>query len=70
MSDQMLLTEAQAAKLIGLSRRFLQARRYNGDGPPFVRISSRCVRYRPEDLAAWAKDRIRTSTSQVSSDGG
>lgn len=70
MSDQMLLTEAQAAKLIGLSPRFLQARRYTGDGPPYVRISSRCVRYRREDLAAWAKDRVRTSTSQESPDGG
>lgn len=61
--DRLLLTEAEAADRIGLTRRFLQARRQRGGGPRFVRVSSRCVRYRPEDLEAWAEERLRTSTS-------
>jgi len=61
--DRLLLTEQEAAKAIGLSPRFLQARRYRGDSPRYIRISSRCVRYRPEDLARWAADHVRTSTS-------
>ncbi len=59
-----LLTEEQAAAAIGLSQRFLQARRYRGDGPRFVRISSRCVRYRRQDLEAWIQARVRSSTSE------
>ncbi len=60
---KLLLTEKEAAAEIGLSVRFLQQRRYRGDGPAFVRISARCVRYRPQDLDAWAIARRRTSTS-------
>lgn len=62
-TPRILLTEAEAAERIGLSRRFLAVRRYRGGGPPYVRISARCVRYRPEDLEEWAAERVRTSTS-------
>lgn len=58
-----LLTEAEAAKLLKFTPRFLQARRVRGDSPPFVRISSRAIRYRRSDLVAWIEERVRTSTS-------
>ena len=58
-----LLDSADAARAVGLTQRFLEARRQRGDGPQYVRVSSRCIRYRPEDLRAWAAERIRTSTS-------
>lgn len=58
-----LLTEADAAELLGFSPRFLQERRYKGGGPKFVRVSARAIRYRPEDLEVWAAERLRTSTS-------
>jgi hypothetical protein len=60
---KLLLTEAEAADRIGFTARFLQERRYRGGGPRFVRISARAIRYRPEDLEAWAAERVRTSTS-------
>jgi hypothetical protein len=63
VTPKLLLTEEEAAESIGLTPRFLQTRRYRGDGPPFVRISIRCVRYIPADLEAWAMARRRTSTS-------
>lgn len=62
---RLLLTEEEAARTIGFTARFLQARRLSGDGPPFVRISARAVRYRPEDIDEWAKSLIRTSTSDT-----
>jgi predicted DNA-binding transcriptional regulator AlpA len=62
---RILLTEAEAADLIGLTPRFLTERRRKGDGPPFVKISSRCLRYRPEDIHQWAAERLRTSTSDT-----
>ena len=60
---QLLLTEEQAAAALGFTKRFLQSRRYAGGGPRYVKVSSRAIRYRPEDLAAWAESRLRTSTS-------
>lgn len=62
-----LVNERQAAKLLSVSPRALQKWRSNGRGPVFVRISKRCIRYRPEDLARWAADRIRRSTSDFHS---
>ena len=60
---KILLTEEEAAHALGFTTRFLQNRRHRGDSPPFVRISSRAIRYRLSDLEAWAADRLRTSTS-------
>jgi hypothetical protein len=60
---RILLNEDEAGRAIGLTARFLTERRRKGDGPPFVRISSRCVRYRPADLQSWAESLLRTSTS-------
>lgn len=58
-----LLTEEQAATALGFTTRFLQNRRHRGSGPRYVRISARAIRYRPQDLSAWAEVRLRTSTS-------
>ena len=58
-----LLTEKDAANLLSLSPRFLQVRRHKGNGPRFIKISSRAVRYRPCDLQEWIEERVRTSTA-------
>jgi len=63
VAEKMLLTQTEAAERLGLSPRWMEVRRYQGDGPPFVRVSSRCVRYRPQDLERWAAENLRTSTS-------
>jgi hypothetical protein len=63
LDDRILVTEAEAADLIGLTPRFLQARRHRGGGPPFVRISARCIRYQPSALRSWAEERVRLNTS-------
>lgn len=65
---KILLTEDEAAELIGFTPRFLQERRFRGGGPAFVRVSARAIRYRPEDLAGWAAARLRTSTSDPGSE--
>ena len=58
-----LLDETQTAKVFNVSERTLQAWRLRGGGPPFVRISSRCIRYRNSDLAAFIDARTVKSTS-------
>jgi excisionase family DNA binding protein len=59
-----LLTEVQAAKLLNLSTRTLQAWRIRGVGPPFVQ-AGRAVRYRRRDLLAWIDANTVCSTRQA-----
>jgi predicted DNA-binding transcriptional regulator AlpA len=61
--EALLLTETEAAKILGFSVRTLQGWRYRGGGPRFVRISRTCVRYRRQDLEAWIEECLRVSTS-------
>jgi len=56
-------SEKQTAKLLGLSPKTLQKLRIIGGGPKYVRISSRCIRYRAVDLQTWQESRLRESTS-------
>ncbi len=58
-----LLTEAQAAQFLGFTSRALQAWRYRGGGPIFVRVSSRAIRYRKRELIEWVDARLKTSTA-------
>ncbi len=63
-NDQILKTEREAADFLGLTARCLQAWRYRGGGTKFVRISSRCIRYRQSDLREWTEARLRSDTSE------
>ena len=58
-----LITEADAARFLNLSVHTLRAYRSRGGGPSYVRISSRCIRYRRSGLRDWAEMRIRISTA-------
>ena len=58
-----LINEKAAAKFLGLTDRTMQAYRHRGGGPQYIRLSSRCLRYRRIDLRAWAEARMRKSTS-------
>lgn len=58
-----LVDERQAAEMLSLTPRTMQEWRASGRGPPHVRISSRCVRYRVRDLEAWIEGRLRASTA-------
>ena len=60
---QALIDEKAAAAFLGLTDRTMQAYRQKGGGCKFIRLSSRCLRYRRIDLKAWADARIRTSTA-------
>jgi len=55
---QILLDERSAAAALGITPRAMQEWRRRGTGPRFVRISRRCIRYRPEDLETWAAGQL------------
>ena len=58
-----LIPETEAAEFLNMTSRSMQAMRQRGGGPRFIRISSRCIRYRRVDLKTWADARMRSSTS-------
>lgn len=62
-SPEPLWNETQTARFLGVEARTLQSWRLKGCGPRFVRISNRCIRYRPSDIRAWVATRLRRSTS-------
>lgn len=45
-----LLTESEAAAILGWSKKTLQQRRWRGDLPPYIRLSGRCIRYVEREL--------------------
>jgi predicted DNA-binding transcriptional regulator AlpA len=59
---QVLLRENEAAKYLGMSISWMQRSRWDGSGPPFIKINH-AVRYRQSDLEDWVEKRIQNSTS-------
>jgi len=50
-----LLTDDDAAALLRLSPSTLEGWRRRGEGPRFLKLGHRSVRYRLRDLVAWAE---------------
>jgi hypothetical protein len=59
---KLLLTEEEAAEVLGIQPFTLAKYRRSGDGPPFVKISRGdkrlTVRYRKKELLEWIEGRI------------
>lgn len=47
------LTASQVSMMIGFSKKALENFRAKRIGPPWIRVGSRCVRYRATDVRAW-----------------
>lgn len=58
-----LLYPVEAAYLLGLSNRTLEAARLKGGLVRFCRLSRRAVRYRRQDILDYITSRLRNSTS-------
>jgi predicted DNA-binding transcriptional regulator AlpA len=52
-----------AAHHLGLSSSKMNKLRMTKDGPPFIKIGHRSVRYRREDLDRWMADQLVTQDS-------
>ena len=64
--SQNLLTTAEAATYLSMSKAFLERDRWAGARIPFIKMGSRAVRYRKSDLDAYIDKQVRTSTSENS----
>ena len=58
-----LITPAMAADRLSVTAKVLERWRGTGNGPVFVRLTSKTIRYRPEDLDAFVATRARASTA-------
>lgn len=59
-----LLSTSQAAEYLGVSKAFLERDRWAGARIPFIKVGSRAVRYRQNDLDQYIDQQVRLSTSQ------
>ena len=59
-----LMTEVEAASLLGMSRRTLQKWRLKGGGPEYLKIGKN-VRYAKDYLYGWLEGCRRRSTSEM-----
>lgn len=59
-----LLTTKQAAKYLGVSASFLEKDRWRGARIPFVRVGTRAIRYRDQDLTSFLEKQTFGSTSE------
>ena len=57
-----LINQAELAKLLDKSEAWTERSRWDGSGPPFVKIG-KSVMYRVTDVEEWLAGRTRTSTS-------
>jgi len=60
-------TPKQAAQYLTVSVKTLAQWRWLGSGPPFVKVSARCIRYQTAALDTFVADRIRASTADQGS---
>lgn len=63
-SSMVLLTPKDAARFLKVSGSWLAKARMRGDGPPYIKMGERCVRYPESGLVQWVKGRQRLSTSE------
>jgi len=57
IDEQPLLTEAELAEQLNVEPTLLERLRFEGSGPPFVRVSARIIRYRPSAVRRWLDSR-------------
>ena len=53
--EKQFITRKEAAHFLGLRPQTLANWQWLNEGPPFIRISERCVRYDVNELVAWMK---------------
>jgi predicted DNA-binding transcriptional regulator AlpA len=56
--DEALLNTREAAQILRVSASTLEGARSRGEGIPFVKLSSRCVRYRRGDVIAYRDSKL------------
>ena len=59
-----VFTPREAARILKVSLSWLAKARMRGDGPAYMKVGERAVRYSEAALLQWMKSRQRLSTSE------
>jgi predicted DNA-binding transcriptional regulator AlpA len=59
-----LLTTRELALWLGTTEQWCESGRLKGFGPPFVKLSSKLVRYRRSDILQWLRSRTQRATKK------
>lgn len=59
--EQNLVAPAEVAEYLGVTTQALAVMRMNGDGPEFIRVNTRTIRYRWSAVEEW----INTNTHKT-----
>jgi predicted DNA-binding transcriptional regulator AlpA len=62
--DDQLLNTKQVGALLNMSTQWLEGARHRGNGPRFVVLGPRYVRYRRGDIRAWLDARVHAHTRE------
>jgi predicted DNA-binding transcriptional regulator AlpA len=62
--DDELVSTTALAELTDTSTSFWEIMRTKGEGPPYVRLSPRRIRYRRADVIAWLRHRTYDATAR------
>jgi predicted DNA-binding transcriptional regulator AlpA len=54
-----LLTTKQLAALLAVSEQLVEIWRHKGEGPEWVALGPRCIRYKRSGVVAWLGERAR-----------
>lgn len=60
-----LINETEAADFLGYTIRALQNWRVRGQGPRFIKVSARSIRYRRRDLIRWIEEHCFENTTEA-----
>lgn len=61
---QKLLTPAAVSELLGVAERTLERWRITGEGPRYVKLTRKVVRYLADDVATFVAERVKANTAQ------
>ncbi len=68
-TQELLLTESETARRLGVSVNGLRKWRREGQGPRFIRLGSRLIRYSAVDLDTWLHNRTQEPNLNTKSSG-
>jgi predicted DNA-binding transcriptional regulator AlpA len=55
-----LYTTKQLAGLLAVSEAWVEICRHKGEGPKWIALGPRCIRYKRSDVLAWLNERSKT----------
>ena len=65
LAEKRQVPQDSAAKFLGVSERKMEKMRREGDGPRFVRISNKLIRYRICDLIEYQESHLHENNSTL-----